>query len=139
MHFCFKEIPTREFQTAIYGRFPDCILKPNRTQLSLRIPTKCLIRAKTIPSKNGKTILFIFSWKTWSISKNILVENIPLRYKNRFQLREHKFNVKCRNYRYSCNPCHDFGQVGIKTILQRDRLSHACFAIICPPTPQILY
>ena len=38
--------------------------------------------------------------------KNILEENIPLRYKNRFQLREHKFNVKCRNYRYSSNPCH---------------------------------
>ena len=35
-------------------------------------------------------------------------DNLLLRYKNRFQLRETKSDVKRRNYRYSCNPCHDF-------------------------------
>ena len=36
------------------------------------------------------------------------VENLLLRYKNRFQSREPEFNIKRRNCRYFCNPYHDF-------------------------------
>ena len=49
-----------------------------------------------IPFKVGKLILFVFALKKSSIShfENILVGNLLLMYKNLFQLRKHKFDVK---------------------------------------------